>query len=443
MSTTSRSPFADDELVELLSEQPELLAIADALVASKRAERDSAARLLRRRRRTPLVSVAALIAAGAAVALLLISPWAGGPSVVQQALAAVGDQPVLHVVVAEPLGGGALIELNSGRPIPRSLKTEIWFDSQRDLKKTVFTLDGELVDEQLETETGGWSRSGPIYTCAWIARHPLEASRAGVSCQAGGTGPAGTLPEQSPTLDPALAEFVDQYRSALASGKAVASGNGKVDGRDVVWLEFATGSALRRVAVDALTYRPVAAEANDGTVRFRVLTAETLPYQQGFFTKPERLSTQTGGSIVSEAAVDPERAAAILAGRALWLGPEWRGLKLISVTRQERTIAYGPGTEAGRATAIKLSYAPAADAGAADLRSTVEIYEATSCLVSTGWTCTPRDPSDAGTLGLPLGERGQVLLYRDGLYVSIWGADALPQVSRLELVQALERVANP
>lgn len=447
MTRTSYSVFADDELVELLIDEPQLLAIADALVATK-SKAPPAARHpyfwpSRQRRRTRIASiVGALAVVVAAVALLLISPWQGSTSVVQRALAAVGSQPVLHVVIAQSAPPAAsILDLNTGQAIPRSLRTEIWFDHQRDLKKTVVTLNSKILDELLETEKGGLSRGGPLYTCAWIAAHPVEATKARVSCNASGNN--GTtpreVPEQPPSLDQALAGFVDRYQAALASGEARQIGTGQVDGRDIVWLQFDAEGTRERVAVDAQSYRPLLLEANEGAVSFRVLTAETLPYDPSFFTKPEQVRAQSGGSVSSEVDVSPQQAATSLGGMALWLGGEWNDLKLVGTTMQERTIAYGGGSQPGRASVIKFTYAPVAADGTVDIRASVEIYETTTCLVSVGWTCTPLDPSAADTLGLPLGLQGPIdLLHRDGLYVSIWNSGNSELSASIDMAWALE-----
>lgn len=442
MTHTSSSVFADDELVELLIDEPQLLAIADALAVTGRAGTGSKREPDRRpsvRRRGHLVGVAASVASVAAALLLLLflPPWGTDPSVVQEALAAVGTQPVLHVAVIEiDAAAGTLVDLDTGNAIPRTLKTEIWFDAQRDLKKTVFVLDGQVLDEHLETAEGGVSRTGPIYTCAWIAGHPAEAEKAGVSCGTGSGAVTGG-PAEQPSLDAALAEFVDQYRSALASGRAVEGGHGEIDGREVIWLEFKTGTAIGRVAVDASNYQPVAVESRDRATRFQVVTAETLPYQQGLFEKPEPARWQTGGGIAAATEVGAQDAATTLGGTMLWLGQEWNGLKLVAITLQERRVSFAGGSGPEQVQAIGLTYAPAVVDGASRARSRVEIYETRTCLVSVGWTCSPRDPTAAGTVGFPLGRGGPALVRRDGLFISIWGSAELHERA-LEIARALE-----
>lgn len=162
--TAERSILADRELIDMLASEPELLAIADALVATTRPATARSARWTR----TRLASVAAalaLVAAGAA--LLSLSRWEGAPDLAERALAAVGTGPVLHVQLEQSTTPSqSLVDLRDGSVIPRQLRTEIWFDGGRGLKKTVVALDGHRLDEFLETNEGGWTQGGPIYTCA-------------------------------------------------------------------------------------------------------------------------------------------------------------------------------------------------------------------------------------------------------------------------------------
>jgi hypothetical protein len=413
------SAVADAELVEMLIDQPELLAIADAL----RATRSEPVTVVQRRRRLTGRGVASAAgvatAIAATVALLLASPWAGSPSFTQKALAAVDGGPVVHVVVTSPASvGGPVIDISTGKTIPRIQQTEIWFDGERDLTKTVQALDGRVVDEVLETPQGGWTQAGPIITCSWIAAHPVEATRLRVSCNANGengTTPR-TIPEtRPPPLDPALAGFVDHYRSALASGAAREVGRGDYGGHDVVWLEFATNGRTERVAVDAHSYKPLAIEEAELTLR--VLEAEAVPFSPELFTKPAAIETQRGSTVTSSRELSPKAAASLLGGRALWLGQSWNGLVLTATTLEERSIGYGPGRELAQAEVVRFTYAPGTATGTPDTESRIDIYESTSCVLSVGWQCNARDPAGPGELkGFGLIS----LLRSDGLYVSTW-----------------------
>src|SRR5688500_554582 len=123
---------------------------------------------------------------------MLVAPWQA-PSLTDRALAALGGDPVLHVVTSQPdAWAGIRIDIATGRANVRLRETEMWFDEDRGLKRTVTRLDGVVLDEMLETPAGGFTQSGPVMTCAWIAAHPVEATRRGVSCNASGEN--GTTP---------------------------------------------------------------------------------------------------------------------------------------------------------------------------------------------------------------------------------------------------------
>jgi len=442
VSTRTRSVFDDRELVQLLRDEPELLAIADALVVTlgpSYATTRRAATLQRRAKRlAPLaVAVAAL------VALLLVAPWQRSPSLVDNALAAIGNGHVLHVVVERAQPDESLRDLATGRVLPRPVRTEIWFDGSRDLKKTISSLGGRVLDDMLETKDGGWSQGGPIYTCAWIAAHPVETTKAGVSCNRSGdngTTPR-TVPEQPPAVDLGLAGFVDRYRSALASGEATRVGQGTFDGRDVVWLRIETENGPERVAIDASTHEPVLIEPENAGWRLHVLGAETLPFDAATFARPVVVPAQLGGGVSSEAPIDIGQASDALGAPVLWLGREWSGLRLVSVTRQERTIHTTESSSPSVVPTVKLEYARVGADGTVEERPALQVYETTSCLVRVGWTCSARDPVAPTVVGQPMGDLF-ALLRRGEVYVSIWRSPDPATPSLLDATRAVRPVGS-
>jgi hypothetical protein len=246
----------------------------------------------------------------------------------------------------------------------------------------------------------------------------VEATQLRVSCNASGengTTPR-TIPETPPPpLNPALAGFVDRYRSALSSGAAREVGRGSYRGHDVVWLEFAANSRTERVAVDAQSFKPIAISDDGSTLEVQV--AEAVPFNPDLFTKPATVVTQRGSTVTSTTALSPSAATSLLGGRGLWLGRAWDGLTLTRISREERTIGFGPEHDPGHADVIRFTYAPRALTPTSVDRSRVEIYESTSCIMSFGWECNARDPALSGQLKV-FGGIG--LLRSEGLYVSIW-----------------------
>src|SRR4030095_6956640 len=98
----------DQEVLEALRGQPELLSIADAVTETQQPPRAS--------RRRVLTRSAAVVAVGAAV-LIAVLLWPSGGKrnpILERALAAIGDGPVMHVVLQTP-SGFQLVELSGGR----------------------------------------------------------------------------------------------------------------------------------------------------------------------------------------------------------------------------------------------------------------------------------------------------------------------------------------
>ena len=125
----------DPEVLDVLGDEPELLAIADAVAST--AERP------RRRRVAPVVGAAAC--AVAALVLLVVDPWGdGGPSLAGRALAAIGDGPIVHAVVRYQLPGQR-IELATGKAQPIVRTAQVWADEQKGLVLVVVRADGEVV----------------------------------------------------------------------------------------------------------------------------------------------------------------------------------------------------------------------------------------------------------------------------------------------------------
>jgi hypothetical protein len=344
VSAKAATVFGDLEVVELLRDEPELLAIADAVTATQAARHPS----LRLRRL--LIAAAAL---AAALAVALAGPWEHGRSgIVDLALAAIGTGQVIHVVVRGESRDPRLVELATGRETPTPIETEIWFDERRGLEREITRMNGRVMDEELRTPTGAWTREGRVFTCAWIAAHPLEATSRRVSCNLdgkNGTTPR-RVPEERPTLDPALSGFVTHYQDALRSGRARSIGAGTVRGRAVEWLEFQLPSQVERVAVDRETGRPLLLRALAGgevVASSTVSTAETLAPSKASFPIPRRLPPEQRPAVgnVVESRPVPIGAAAAAVDGLLWLGRTFGGLPLRDVQLQMLETGYGPDSK--------------------------------------------------------------------------------------------------
>jgi hypothetical protein len=193
----------DREVLEELRDDPELLAIADAVVETQRL-----------RRRTPLGALAAVaVAAAVLFALVLASPWDSGGGkapVLDRALAAIeGQGPVVHLTIRLQ---------QEGRRSFQPVTTESFYDQRQGLLRVVSTIEGKTVSD---------------YTTIGA--------------------------EDEFSLFPGLLEGAAFYRQALASGRAKVVDEGLWNGRPVYWVELAKGGGLRpfRVGIDRESYRPV------------------------------------------------------------------------------------------------------------------------------------------------------------------------------------------
>ena len=334
----------DPELVELFADEPELLAIADAIAAT--------APVHRKRRHHPRFIVATL-AVAAAVTVALVAPWnesQGG--VVERALAAITPHEALYVVLQSQVPGTTTVDLRTGRVTPLRYRIETWFDANRGLRRTV-TLRGGLRSEVLETPQGVWSQAGRVPTCAWIAAHPVKATQLRVSCSASGRN--GTVPRQvpeaRPTADPAFGAFISGYRDALESGRARNLGTGHVGAKPVYWIGFNVGSGRtatsERVAVDRDSYRPVSYRVVAGRKlvrQARVVGVALIDYSPSLFRRP-KLNTKpapVSGQVANARHVRSAVAEAALGGAARSLGASFASLPLIDARIDELTTGYGP-----------------------------------------------------------------------------------------------------
>jgi hypothetical protein len=235
-------------------------------------------------------------------------------------------------------------------PQPR-VEMEIWYDRQRGLKHTIQRADGKTTDDILETPEGAYTIGGIVYDCAWIAAHPVEATRARVSCNANGkngTTPR-VIPRPKPSIDPALQGFLDGYQQALATGTGRKSGTGEIDGRPVVWLAFdLPGRGSERVAVDSGTLRPSLVRYEPGSYSYRIKLIRTESSDEANFSKPkttEDANQPSKGGVNSSKSLPltPSAMEAALPG-AVWAGNPLDGLPLTTARRDELRTSFAEHT---------------------------------------------------------------------------------------------------
>jgi hypothetical protein len=246
----------DPEVLEALREEPELLALADAVTETQEH---------RRTHRRALSRAGMLVAVGV-VALLAVLLWPSGGGrnpILDRALAAIGNGPILHLVVRVPVGM-ELVNLRTGRATVPTFVIESWSDRKFKHFHMLFRQNGKIVAELLYPQD----------------REP--------GLQLG-------------DVDPSYTALWSGFRQALDSGQAKIVGKGSAYGHGVYWLRFK--SPHNRVAVDRRTYKVVAFRFISDSGRHtdqRVLLARTEPFSGTAFkrltSRPNPFSGETSHS---------------------------------------------------------------------------------------------------------------------------------------------------
>ena len=300
----------DKEVIELLADRPELLAVADAVSATQPAPRAAS------RRRRIAFRVALVAAVAAAIAAAVLAAPQGKPGIVGKALAALGGRPIMHVVSESP-SGATFVDLKTGHRTVQILREESWSNRSGDRFHVVVSLKGKVIGDLLLPQD-------------------LEGRRT------------------TPSPNPAFAALWTGYRAALENGTATLAGSGHVLGRRVYWLRFgqtAPDQPRVDVAVDARTYKPVLDRifVNGRHFDQRILIAKTVAYSSAEF-KRRGPALFTGGSSsggTSTGTVDPS-APPPTAVRAPWLtaGDTVAGMELAAVTQLTSTTGTGKSKKA-------------------------------------------------------------------------------------------------
>jgi hypothetical protein len=311
------------------------------------------------------------------VLALLAAPWDENPLATERALAALGDQPVIHAIVEQPASSVTVIDLDSGSERQEPHRSEYWYDDERDLLRVRLSLGGRILPgaDFLQSPEG-------FFTDRGSSRDEL--------------GP--------PRLDPALAGFASRYRDALERGEATEVGEEVVDGRNAVILRFALptgplgGQVTEEVAVDSDDFRPLrfrfTSSARPGEVTpwaraLRVIEIEAIPRDPDDFARPApadpRPSGQTG---VGERTLTPAEAATALGRPVFWPGRTVDGVELTEIELMRVTTSWTDGSKTESRT-ISLQYGADPRSAYLEGKAGLTISEGTS----------PAEMLEAGPLG--------------------------------------------
>jgi hypothetical protein len=275
----------------------------------------------RPRRRSLSLQLAVATGIAALVALFVVAPWQGTERVgiLDRALAAAGDGPVLHVVLRGGWGG-TLVDLETGERKPVYGEREIWFDPGRSLVHQILRFGGVVDGEELYKRNKG---------------------------------------------DRELTALWRDYRPALEKGTARVIGEDIVDGIPVYWIivraqmlpdvaDHRDHELAQQVAISRETFKPVAMrytrdrQALDGATE-RILRFETISVEDADFTSAPEKSLHGVAVMQGTEPIELLQAANALGRTPYWLGPEFAGLPLgqageaFSRTgRHEETLVTGP-----------------------------------------------------------------------------------------------------
>lgn len=264
-------------------------------------------------------SLAAFIALAAIiVAIVLVWPFGGGPrgTLLERAAAALGDGPVLHVVV-ESGWGGTQVDLASGTREIVHGEDEYWFDPARGIHTV--------------SRFAGVTQSESSYPPGRVAY-----------------------------LNKTLSFLATDYRRALTSGSARVIGDAEVSGQPVHWIRIDTQMLpdvsdgklhewAHDVAVSADTLKPVATrETRDGNLGpdgvSRIQSIESLAAGSGDFSTSNSSPNSDEMRYERTGALTTHEARVALGGKLLSPGDQVDGLNLARISRDTRRQGYEPTT---------------------------------------------------------------------------------------------------
>ncbi|HEV7566368.1 MAG TPA: hypothetical protein VGO31_10450 [Microbacteriaceae bacterium] len=217
----------DPELLELFENEPELLAITDALQATQARRRSVAGR--------PLFLAAALVAVAAIAAGAVTLIGRGGPSLVEEAAAALPKGRMIEATL-ETSADSAVVDLSSGTARPVTVVIQSWLDSSTGRMRVITRRGGVVVSD--------------------VAGEGSEIAPAASG------------------LDPSSLTFARLYKRAVTGGHASALSNRE--------LEIAAGGASARVRLSA-DHLPAQVVASGGRT-WRVTNFQATPFNDAAFT---------------------------------------------------------------------------------------------------------------------------------------------------------------
>ena len=369
---------------------------------------------------------AAVAVATAIFAAILLWPAAGQRSVLDRALAAIGDGPIIHVTYRFKKDY-EYVDLKTGRKTRLYQEYEEWLDPSGALR-TAYHVNGHL-----------------NFTVLAPGKNTLSG-------------------HQKETYSVIL----NGYRKALENGTAKLSAKTRFRGHDVYWVRFKGQKMLNvsnhkkryyqvwalEVAIDAATYKPVYLyETINGRPQpvtgQAIVSVETLPSGSVDFTPTG--TNHTGGVAVElgaspsnpinlEGKLDTRAPAKALGATPIWLGSSYRGQKLAFLQAGKVPWGFAPSSRPRdmrryHTPALVFCYGSTAvekmpgnnpDVVYCDYRAPhVLLQEALKPIPGFGWGWPHTAFNPGGTFTIPKGSMlvfpggGQGLVIEHGIYISI------------------------
>jgi hypothetical protein len=278
-----------------------------------------------RRRRRRLVLAGAAAGAVAVVAAVLPGRVADQSrlTVVERALAAVSDGPIVHGIVENTQSHAYLVDLASGEEVVEAERHEYWYDEKRGALNARLTIGDAVLNEISLARSSGPPPSHRALAFATHYRDALEEGRARI----------------------VRWETVDGRRSPVLSIEVPA------------WRDPRTGQVVQpgyteEVVVDSETYKPLrfrhlpGPDVVAGPVHWwRVVTIETADrVDEGYLRRAEPRRWK-GFAPSQDEKVTAEEAGTALGRPALWAGSELDGVPLTRIGLVTTSITWRDGRE--------------------------------------------------------------------------------------------------
>jgi hypothetical protein len=315
----------DPELLNLLREDPDLLAIVDAAQETMRpAPKPRAPSRLSSR---SLVALGGVLAVG--VAIVVLTSGQSGPGFEQRALAAVGSGQIAHVELSSLSRSSEIVTIKSGAARPEALTEDYWFDFSQHRLRAITRRGNSIVADTTETIKGGSSAAGPVEE----------------------------RPDRTSLVDPTILALVTDYRAALEQKQGSDRGRSRqVYGRRVRWIDLASERRVS-VAVDMTTFRPIAIVARGSQLGaatvLRVTRFETLrPLAAARQQRNLLLAANSVGEAADIRLIKRSQLRSLVSPAAVWLGVAIQSLPLRSMVLQRLTT----NVSTRRALGATLSY---------------------------------------------------------------------------------------